>query len=212
MKLDTVAFYLNLDHRTDRRSQVENELAMIKSFVSHVYRIAAVRTQLNGAIGCAASHSLALSEFLFRTEAKFALIFEDDFQFTTGQESLNSTFSRIEELRNNFDVLQLAFNNPVATRSPWDGFVRIFKSHTASAYLVRREFAYRLLPIFAEAHRLLIANQNIKPVAVANSLWAIDVMWHPLQSSARFYATYPPLGQQRASFSDILLQDVDYRA
>ncbi len=212
MDRETVAFYVNLDHRTDRRIQIESELSFISSFVSSIRRIPAVRTPENGAIGCAASHALALSEFLFRTEAEFAFIFEDDFQFTVEHEKLPDIFSKIAALRDEFDALLLAFNNPIATRSPWDGFIRMYKSHTASAYFIGREFAYRLLPVFADAQRLLIANQRMRPVAVANSLWAIDVMWHPLQASARFFAANPPLGRQRASFSDILQKEVDYRA
>ena len=205
-----IALYVNLDHRTDRRTQIEGELAKVSGQFCEIRRIRAVRTPENGAIGCAASHALALAEFLLRSESKWAVIFEDDFQFSVSEDRLDSVFRLIRDRSDQFDAVQLAFNNPLASRTGLEGFIRVFRSHTASAYYLSRDFGYKLLPVFLEAHRQLEKNKHLKPIAVVNSLFAIDVMWNPLQATSRFFAVNPPIGIQRPSYSDILQKQVNY--
>lgn len=198
-----LAYYINLSHRLDRREQIEKELFGLKGVFSPVIRVNAVHNKENGAIGCAASHINALVHFLTKTDHSYAAIFEDDFTFNDSAFADVALITSFIE-NNNFDAIQLAYNNPLFARVGSERIVRMYKSLSASAYIVKREFAYKLLSCFLRSHQNLIANHNkIASNPVKNSFWAIDVMWHELQSTSNFYAIHPALGFQRQSNSDI---------
>ena len=202
-------FYINLEHRTDRLQQVSAEVAKVADLVAAVTRINAIHDKQNGAIGCAASHILALSEFLFKTMEDFALIMEDDFEFTLEPDRVKEAFARSIDA-GQFDVIQLAYNKPIASRPNSHGLIRIYRSYTTSGYVVTRAFAYRLVSCFLESHRLLSQNRNVGPNPVVNELWAVDSWWNNVQSEFRFYGFAPPLGRQRPSFSDVVGKSVNY--
>ena len=70
---------INLAHRTDRRNECLEELNNLDYGETHNIFFDAKLSQNSGELGCAISHAMALSEFLFYDERPFALILEDDF-------------------------------------------------------------------------------------------------------------------------------------
>ena len=72
-------YYINLDHRTDRRQEFENEIQKLAS-LEKVERIQAVHKPELGCLGCTLSHVKTLETFL-NSEYKTCLVFEDDFMF-----------------------------------------------------------------------------------------------------------------------------------
>ena len=69
-------FYINLDHRTDRKEEIEKEL---RDIGLPFERFSAIPT-CPGIIGCGYSHLSVLKEAR-RRGYKNVLIFEDDFEF-----------------------------------------------------------------------------------------------------------------------------------
>lgn len=68
--------YINLDHRKDRKKEIEHELKNLNLY-KKAYRIPAYCDPLNGTKGCLISHIYALN-FAIRKGAKNVLILEDD--------------------------------------------------------------------------------------------------------------------------------------
>jgi GR25 family glycosyltransferase involved in LPS biosynthesis len=197
------AYYINLSSRLDRREEIEKEIFSLKGVFSPVVRVNAIHNKDNGAIGCAASHMNALVHFLTRTNHAFTAIFEDDFTFSESA-SMDINIIRNFMKNNDFDAIQLAYNNPVFFKNGNERIVRMYRSLTTSAYIVNRDFAYKLLSCFASSHQNLIVNhKKIASNPVKNTFWAIDVLWRDLQSTSKFYAIHPALGYQRKSISDI---------
>ena len=70
------AFYINLEHRTDRKQHVETQLITIGIPAK---RFNAIKME-NGAIGCSMSHLKILTEAL-NNNLDHVLIIEDDITF-----------------------------------------------------------------------------------------------------------------------------------
>jgi GR25 family glycosyltransferase involved in LPS biosynthesis len=208
-----ICFYINLLHRKDRLEAIESQVRLLQELgvIERAIKIEAVYSEKNGAIGCAASHVKALNYFLFETESDAALVLEDDFEFTVDRLKLLDSFHILRKNKTRFDLVQLAYNKPIATKSDLTSLVRIFRSYTTSAYWVSRSTAYDLVSVFSQAHKNLSINENVRPVEVVNLLYAIDVAWQGIQSTKSCYGFAPPLGKQRPSFSDIVKKDVDYK-
>ena len=70
------AFYINLEHRTDRREQIESELSIMGI---NAQRFNAIVSN-NGAVGCTMSHLRLLNNAIEKNYSHL-LILEDDIQF-----------------------------------------------------------------------------------------------------------------------------------
>ena len=70
---------IHLSKREDRLLECNEELKKINILKPDGIYFEAKNIPTLGAKGCALSHAMALSEFLFKTEDSFALILEDDF-------------------------------------------------------------------------------------------------------------------------------------
>ena len=70
-------FYINLDHRTDRKQHVETQLSSIG--INNYERFKAIKLP-NGALGCSMSHLKCL-EIAKQNNWEHLLIVEDDIQF-----------------------------------------------------------------------------------------------------------------------------------
>ena len=70
------AFYINLDHRTDRKEHVEKELGKLGI---QAERFNAIKMQ-NGAVGCSMSHLKILQDARTK-KLDHVLIMEDDISF-----------------------------------------------------------------------------------------------------------------------------------
>lgn len=208
-----LAIYINLEHRTDRRAEIEAVLTSLDGCFSSVLRLEATSKPEFGALGCAASHCRALSQFLFSSDSSSAVIFEDDFELLVETEQFKETITHLVKRLDAFDCVYFAYTYPVlAGGQRPDKLIRVVSSMSTSCYFVTRPFAYQLLRCFAESHAILKSFEHVQPKKALVALAAIDVMWKRLQLASRCFITEPRYGRQRASFSDVERRFVDYKA
>ena len=117
--------YINLDYRTDRKQQFENEMKNM-GLIDKVERFSAFRTEY-GATGCGYSH-LAVLKIAKERGYKNVLICEDDFEFLVNKET---------------------FEKQV------DSFFKIIEAGTASGYLVNSHFYDTLIKLYEDTIPLL---------------------------------------------------------
>jgi len=179
-------FYINLDSRTDRREEIERELA---SMDLQGERFAAIKTS-PGAFGCSLSHSAVLKLAKERGYPQ-VLILEDDFQFLVSKEELNSFMNKFSDKE--YDVIMVSYN--MVASVPEGDFVRVKDAHTTSGYIVHSRFYDRLIENF---------DKGIPELMKTGKHWiyAIDQYWKCLQPDALWYAASPRIGKQRPSISD----------
>jgi len=182
------AFYINLDHRTDRRAEVEKEFEE-KGLT--VERFPA--TQYNpGAIGCNLSHIGVLTTAR-RRGYDAVMIFEDDFQFLISKAEWDDL---IAKLPSSYDVVMLSYNL-VASTPHDETFHRVQEVQTTSGYIVHSRFYDRLISRWEEGARLFMANPGLDWVYI------LDQYWKPLQPEAEWFAYKVRIGKLRHIFSDI---------
>lgn len=107
----------------------------------------------------------------------------------------------------------LGYNHAAAIEvTPLEGVFRGINSQTASGYLVKREYAPKLIECFFRSAELLNGFQNLPSPnkEIAFQAACCDMLWKELQIKDRFWFSIPSLIFQRASFSDIEKTHVDY--
>jgi GR25 family glycosyltransferase involved in LPS biosynthesis len=204
-------YYINLSKREDRRTEIEQEISKIQPVTSSSVRIDAVEWSANGAVGCAASHCVALSTFLHSSTENYALILEDDFAFSFSADVSVIAINNLLKILPSADIALLSYNLRCGIPTDIPNIIRIFSALTTSGYIVTRRFAYRLLHCFQESHNNLSTTLCVLPKDTANALGAIDVAWGRLQLNSRFIAYSPAIGKQRPSYSDISMSFADYK-
>jgi glycosyl transferase family 25 len=200
-----VIFYINLEHRTDRRAHIEKQIEYLCTDKTKVVRINAIKAN-PGALGCTLSHIKAYDTFLKNPEWKTALIFEDDFTFHNQSSEINN-----EKLRKmittfpDWDVLMLSYNHycfsGYKTHNP--GILKVMSAQTASGYCITKKYAKTLRDNFAEAARGMLQDNTDKS-------FCCDMYWKRLQPYGDWYTTMPAMGYQAPSYSDIEKKNVNY--
>lgn len=203
----TNAFYINLDHRTDRRTHVEAELQKIGIAAQ---RFNAIKMK-NGAIGCSMSH-LKILEEAHKNHLEHVLIVEDDITFLD-PETFKKQINKFFELHgNNWDVVLLAGNNIPPYKNVDDTCIQVSHCQTTTGYLVNGSYIQRL----AANVRAGLTNLLNSPDEKIN--FAIDRYWFRLQEYDNWFFITPPTVIQREDYSDIekrvtnyqsLMQDLD---
>ena len=146
--------YINLDHRHDRREEVEGELKEYDIPQEKIKRFSAIKYN-PGFIGCTMSHIAVLEEAI-RDNVKNILILEDDFQFVVSKkdfdDSLHYFFNELP-LDGHWDVIMFNYNtnNPENKVEEYQndskiGYVRF--AQTTCAYLVNGHYMQKLLDNF----------------------------------------------------------------
>jgi glycosyl transferase family 25 len=189
------SFYINLDRRTDRRELVEEEF---KRIGLEVERFPAVE-YTPGTIGCNLSHIEVLKLAKARGYES-VMIFEDDFEFLVSKEEWNRQISR---LPTSYDVVMLSYNLLQSTPHS-ETFLRVQEVQTTSGYIVHSRFYDTLITRWEEGTRLFKENPEV------HWIYILDQYWKSLQPSAEWYAYTPRLGKQRAGFSDLAGEFVEY--
>ena len=175
--------YINLQHRIDRKQQIEE---VLKDLSDKVIRFNAIK-ESHGGIGCTKSH-IAVLEMAIREGWKNYLVVEDDAiwnKFDTG-------YPILEELvQKPYDVIVLGSVFPRCTTN-----YRLMSCQTTTAYIVNSNYYEMLLSNFKEGLTgLLITGQYHN--------YAIDQYWKRIQPCGLWYAVLPSLLIQRPGYSDI---------
>lgn len=202
------AIYINLDIRTDRRMIFEKQMEELHARDQADYsfypvaRFSAIHHE-HGAIGCSKSH-LECLRIAKNNGWDHVLIFEDDAYFIHPEILVHQVNSFLSRFHDAWDVLLLSGNNfpPFKIEAP-DCF-RVANCQVATAYLVCSRYYDTLIQNFEEALAGLTANPANKPE------FACDMYWKRLQRVDRWYLITPICVIQRAGYSDIEKQHVNY--
>ena len=195
----TNAFYINLEHRLDRKQHVETQLEIMEIKAS---RFNAIRME-NGAIGCSMSH-LKLLQNAVENKLDHILILEDDILFLN-PDLFKSQFSKFMELHgNNWDVILFAGNNMPPYETMDETCIKVTRCQTTTGYLVNGHYIKHLL------QNVKIGLTNLIHKPNEHTKYAIDKYWFLLQNIGRWYLITPPTIVQREDYSDIEKKVTNY--
>jgi GR25 family glycosyltransferase involved in LPS biosynthesis len=183
-------FYINLDHRTDRKTEIEGELEKM-GLVGE--RFPGIPTR-PGIIGCGYSHLGVLKEARKRGYSN-VLIFEDDFQFLVEKKVFWDYMKDVLADLPSYDVIMLGYNIQKMVESRTISVNKILEAQTASGYIVHSKFYDALINLYEEAMPLLESTGQ-------HWLYANDAVWKKLQPSSEWYSTSIRIGKQRASIGE----------
>jgi GR25 family glycosyltransferase involved in LPS biosynthesis len=191
-------YYINLEHRTDRKEQIEFELS--KVFTSFT-RFNAIKNS-NGLIGCCLSQIEVLKKGLL-SDKDYIFIFEDDFVWELKtkdiEDNLNSIFLY------DFNIVLLTYHLPlIKPKKLSNKKLGFFENcQTTAGYVIHKRFIFQLIQNFQECLNFS------KKINTDKS--ALDQNWKKLQKfENKFLVASPRLGKQRPSYSDILKKEVSY--
>ncbi len=199
-------YYINLDHRTDRRKEFENEIQKLAS-LEKVERIQAIHKPELGCLGCTLSHVKTLETFL-KSEYKTCLVFEDDFAFNQDMNYCNFLLKHLFTSKKEFDMVMLGGKilNHRETDSPF--LHQVLDAQTSSAYLITKDFAKTLHRNLSEGAQLL--EQWFQEHKDKKHEYCLDIYWKQLQPHHKWFVFHPKMGIQREGFSDIEKKVTNY--
>jgi|TARA_B110000967_G_C18863831_1_gene551564 glycosyl transferase, family 25 len=194
-------FYINLDKRKDRKSQLEQEMKKVgwnAERYSGIYS-----SPPRGIVGCGKSHLNVLKIAKDRLY-KNVLILEDDFTFIESKEVIEQELQQLFDLRPDFDVCFLSYNlKKGKIEADFPFLTRVFNSSTASAYIVKNHYYDKLIKIYEDAIPKLEATME-------HWNYANDQVWVSLQEKDHWYCFTKRLGKQRDGYSDNADKNVIY--
>jgi glycosyl transferase family 25 len=192
-------YYINLDHRTDRKEQFEKEMQKLGVPASKLVRISGIYNKEFGILGCGLSHKKALETFL-ESSHKNCLVFEDDFQFTLDMNYVKYLLKSIFRESISYDVVMLAGNLFQTQKTQWPFLHKVLDGQTASGFLITRNFAPKLIQCLSESTVLL--KDWYDKTKEKKHEYCNDIYWKKLQPQSNWYIVYPKTGIQRESYSD----------
>ena len=194
-------FYINLEHRIDRKLHVENELSKIG--LTNFIRFNAIKMP-NGALGCSMSH-LKCIQLAKENEWPHVLIVEDDIEFLDQNTFINQANKFLQTI-DKWDVLLLAGNNilPYKTIDNNDSCVKVSGCLTTTGYLVSSHYYDKLIQNIKMGITFFMRRPQQK------KLYAIDVFWKPLQEVDNWYLLTPLTVIQMEDYSDIEQKKINY--
>ncbi len=205
-KIDKIV-YINLEHRTDRKELVEDELKNFDFPMDKVLRFNAIKHN-NPALGCTISHYEVL-KMAKKNNWKNVLILEDDFKMVVSKEELNESLNYFFniEFDKSWDVLMFAYNigfshNKVENFNDDKIIGRVRFAQTASAYLVNGHYFDKFI-----SH---MENGIIMFEKTGNNFYMNDVFWRFLQEKDEWFYFKKRISIQRESYSDLQKSIANY--
>ncbi len=192
------AFYINLEHRTDRKEHVENELKKVNI---NATRFNAIK-MTNGAIGCSMSHLKCLQTAL-ENNWDHVLICEDDITFLNPEVFMNQ-LNTFLSTRKTWDVILLAGNNVPPYAKIDDTCIRVSRCQTTTGYIVNGHYIKTLIENIRKGLTFLLNDPS------KHSLYAIDKYWFYLQQKDYWYLIIPLTIIQKPDYSDIEKKNTNY--
>ena len=186
--------YINLQRRSDRREEIEEELEKM-NLTEKSERFNAIPHTL-GTIGCGQSH-LAVLKLAKERNYKNILILEDDFTFLVSKTVLEDQLTQFFDSKIPYDVCMISHNVLQSEELPNNTLLaRILEGQTASGYIVAQHYYDTLIKLLEWANPILEQTGQ-------HWIYAVDQVWKPLQKTDIYYYFKLRLGKQRDSWSDI---------
>ena len=220
--------FINLERRKDRLQSVNSNLSEMKFDISRINRFSAIENEF-GEIGCAKSHKTLCEQLRDKSNARYHLVFEDDFRFTKQPIFLVDLISKLEQKEILFDFFNLYGEYPIAIRKKKISIennsyllFRLFNSYTTGCYLI----PCRSLPFiiehfsnceitldkhlkrmmegnFEEKFRSFTPKQNPSFRVFLANLHSIDQSWRNLMLEKMFLGINLEFGYIEESASDV---------
>lgn len=203
-------YYINLDYRTDRKEQFENQITThFKDSIleSRIERFPAIKHE-KGLLGCSMSH-LEVIKKARQTNSKYILVFEDDFEFIVSRETflsnLEQLFQQVEtEISGlDFKVVMLAYNannrTEIENNKLLDSTTDV---QTCAGYLVNSKYFDELIACWEEGVKMYQETGR-------DWIYCCDQYWKKLQKE-KWFLFKTRIGKQRAGFNDCGKRIVDY--
>jgi len=204
---------INLEHRRDRRDECVEELACSGISAGDDFFFKAYNKPEFGALGASLSHANLIASYLTDSECPYLIVLEDDFEIFD-KESFLSDLTKAISFSDEWDVFLLSHNQaiPISVVDKENSFCRVINSQTASGYIVKRQFAVKLMGIFFDS---VVGLKNILNIdsgyrGAVKHFYCLDILWKNLQTDFNFVTRFPAILKQRASYSDIEKKHVDY--
>ena len=216
-----VAYYINLDHRTDRKEELLGELEKIDFPAEKIERIPAIYMKEKGHLGCSFSHIKTVETFL-QSNYQTCFILEDDFEFSQSPEEVKSTIQKLFDSNVDFDLCMLSANVHDEEPIPGYDFIqKINSAATSAGFILTRKFAPILLANLKEGAKKLENSYNERTYITNISKhdpdrfnydgqYSLDHYWIYIQKENNWFIFEPKLGKQRNSYSDIMEGNVAY--
>jgi len=194
-------YYINLEHRKDRKDSIVNEIKMIDPELKKTTRINAIKHE-KGAVGCGKSHILALED-AEKNNYEIIMILEDDFLFFSKLEILNQVYKELVDFDKDYNLFLIGKNlhrGKKITRN----LIEVYNAQTTSGYIIKNKFIPELKKNFTEAVKGLEEGKKTGD-------YAIDIYWKKLQGEGKkIYTSNVKLGYQKSGYSDIEKRNVSY--
>jgi GR25 family glycosyltransferase involved in LPS biosynthesis len=220
-----VVYYINLDHRTDRKDLFLEEMQKMNIPPHKIIRIPGVYKPGKGDWGCSLSHLHAIKSF-HESNYQNCIIFEDDFVFTQDpsvvQNAIQSVLDGSSYVRrtkddrrdannvveasdknSNYDVCMLSCSSGKTEPTTNPLLLKLYEGQTASGYMVSKPFSKTLLQNYQEGSQLIEQSYLRGKGDSIQHDFCIDQYWKRLQPTSNWFVFEPKLGKQRDSFSDI---------
>jgi glycosyl transferase family 25 len=194
-------FYINLDHRTDRKVHVETQLAKIG--LQGFQRFNAIKME-NGAVGCSMSHLKLLQQAL-KSGLDHVLIVEDDIEFLDPELFRTQLDSFFKE-QSSWDVVLFAGNNMPPYEKVGDTCVKVTRCQTTTGYLVNGHYIEKLM------NNVKMGLTNLLRDPTNHTVFAIDKHWFALQEKDNWFLITPLTVVQREDYSDIEKRVINYHS
>jgi GR25 family glycosyltransferase involved in LPS biosynthesis len=197
-----VIYYINCEHRTDRRLHIETLLNQLKADSEKVNRINAVYLADIGSLGCAKSHIIALKDAKLKGYNN-CLILEDDF-IAYDIDILNINIERFFNDIKEWDLVMLSGNILESEKTGYGYLNKVIEAQTTSGYAVNSHFIDSVIEVFEESE------SNIELGDISGE-YSIDQNWKKLQPISKWISFTPLLGKQLDDWSDIEKRNVSYK-
>ena len=197
-------FYINLDHRLDRKKTLNKNLIDYGFNEAQIIRFPAVYEK-EGARGCLKSHYFLVKNILEIGSDNYYIIMEDDFVFNKNFEYINSSFCNFLKKVPEWDVFLLTCNSEsLKSKKIVDNIYQVERCQVTAGYIVNVHYLqkyFKFLEIavsFLEKHNVILHEM------------IIDIFWQNLQKVDKWYTCLPLFGAQTVGYSDIEQKNVDY--
>ena len=203
-----IVYYINLEHRTDRKFEFLDWIKKSGIPEDKINRIEAVSIPDKGYIGCYLSHIKTLQTFL-ESSHENCIVFEDDYQ-PLNIDTFWTDISRLFEVKYPYDLVMCSYGIHIISEPTEHTFLhKISEAFTTSGYIISRDFAKILKNHWEEGLKLLLEEEEITKRQCER--FKLDVYWSLLMPLSKSYCFYPRLGIQRLSYSDIEKRITDYQ-
>ena len=191
---------INLEHRKDRKKEMEDELNKFLIESDKIIFIDAVYNKDNGSIGCIMSH-LKCINYAIENNLNNILILEDDCCFENNIELINSELLKFIKCNINWDLLLFSFSEhgpPISLKTNINNVYKSLWSQSAACYAINKSYFKKLL-------------NNIES-NIQKNLGPYDFYWNKDRHIDNCFFIKNTLGYQRISYSDIENNNVNYKS